>query len=196
MFLFLYIGFALFYLICAYFILERVRKDYAAQGTLRKSTSNLEVVMFFLHGCLIGISYEQIDAWPPASPFSGVVILGVALALIGMANLLTALRVFGPFWRMLGLNVEGLKQSGIYRRTRNPQLIGYWLMVLAIPIVWPSWYALLSVILYWPAAHRMVLVEEEHLEAQFGEEYREYCRQTPRYIGKATFKKLSQGRTE
>ncbi|MEN8241954.1 MAG: isoprenylcysteine carboxylmethyltransferase family protein [Chloroflexota bacterium] len=188
MFIFIYLGFALIYLVCAYFILERVRKDYAAHGSLHKPTSNLEVVMFFLHGCLIGLSYGAIDSWPPASPFSAIVILGVGLALIGLGKLLAALRVFGPFWRMLGLNVEGLKQAGIYRRSRNPQLVGYWLMVLAIPIVWPSWYAFASVLLYWPMAHRMVLIEEQHLTAQFGEEYLEYCRQTPRYIGRATFK--------
>ena len=188
MFLLSYLGFALFYLVCAYLILERVRKDYAAQGALRKSTSNLEMVMFFLHVCLIGISYGSLDSWPPASPFSAVVILGVVIALIGLAKLLTALRVFGPFWRMLGLNVEGLKQAGIYRRSRNPQLVGYWLMVLAIPFVWPSWYALVSALLYWPMAHRMVLIEEQHLEAQFGDEYLDYCQQTPRYLGRATFK--------
>jgi protein-S-isoprenylcysteine O-methyltransferase Ste14 len=184
-----YFGFAVFVLVCAYFILERVRRDYADQGILRKSTSNLEVVMFFLHGCLMGLPYSFDAGWPPISPYSSIVVLGIALALIGGANLLAALRVFGPFWRMLGLNVEGLKQSGIYRRTRNPQLLGYWLMVLAIPVVWPSWYALLSAFLYWPIAHRMVLVEEQHLEAQFGEEYLEYCRQTPRYIGLASFRR-------
>jgi protein-S-isoprenylcysteine O-methyltransferase Ste14 len=188
MFIIVYLTFAVFYLVCAYFILERVRKDYAAQGALRKSTSNLEILMFFLHGCLIGVSYGGKDTWKPVSPYSAIAILGIALALIGFANLLTALRVFGPFWRMLGLDVEGLKQSGIYRRTRNPQLIGYWLMILAIPVVWPSWLALLSVLLYWPMAHRMVKVEEQHLEALFGEEYLEYCRETPRYIGRATFK--------
>lgn len=188
MFIFIFLGFTLFFLACAYLILERVRKDYAALGALRKSTSNLEIMMFFLHGCLIGISYSEKNNWPPSSPFSAVVILGIAIALIGMAQLLTALRVFGPFWRMLGLNIEGLRKSGIYRRTRNPQLVGYWLMILAIPVVWPSCYSLASVLLYWPMAHRMVRIEEDHLKAQFGEEYLEYCRQTPRYIGAATFK--------
>lgn len=184
----IYIGFAIFYLVCAYYILERVRSDYAQQGVLRKSTSNLEVLMFFLHGCLMGLSYASDAAWPPVSPYPAVVVLGIAIALIGLAQLISALRVFGPFWRMLGLNVQGLKQSGIYRRTRNPQLIGYWLMVLAIPAVWPSWYALISALLYWPMAHRMVMIEEEHLEAEFGEEYRQYCRQTPRYIGLRSLK--------
>jgi hypothetical protein len=69
MFLIAYIGFALFYLICAYFILERVRRDYSVQGDLRRSTSNLEIIMFFLHGCLMGISYAQEVSWPPVSPY-------------------------------------------------------------------------------------------------------------------------------
>jgi protein-S-isoprenylcysteine O-methyltransferase Ste14 len=188
MFPVIYIGYAVFFLACAYFILERVRKDYAELGLLRKSTSNLEVVMFFLHGCLMGLSYGFEIELPPASPYNAVVVLGIMLALIGLANLLTALRVFGPFWRMLGLKVEGLRQSGIYRRTRNPQLVGYWLMIAAIPIVWPSWYGWAGALLYWPMAHRMVLIEEQHLENQFGEEYREYCRETPRYIGLRSFK--------
>lgn len=189
MFPVIYIAYAVLFLVCAYFILERVRKDYKELGLLRKSTSNLEVVMFFLHGCLMGLSYGFEIEMPPSSPYSAVVILGVVLALIGMANLVSALQVFGPFWRMLGLDVKGLQQSGIYQRTRNPQLVGYWLMLAAIPIVWPSWYAWAGALLYWPMAHRMVMIEEEHLTAQFGEEYLEYCRQTPRYIGPRSFKR-------
>jgi protein-S-isoprenylcysteine O-methyltransferase Ste14 len=188
MFPVIYLVYAVFYLVCVYLILERVRRDYSQLGRLRKSTSNLEVVMFFLHGCLMGLSYGADGGWPPTSPYSSVMVLGVGLALIGLAQLVFALCVFGPFWRMLGLTVEGLKQSGIYRRTRNPQLIGYWLMILAIPLVWPSWYALLGALLYWPMAHRMVLIEEVHMQAVFGEEYSQYCRQTPRYLGAASFK--------
>jgi protein-S-isoprenylcysteine O-methyltransferase Ste14 len=188
MFPVIYSAFLVLYLVCVYLILERVRRDYAEFGLLRKSTSNLEVVMFFLHGCLMGLSYGFRIEMPPASPYSAVVVLGVFLALIGLAQLVAALRVFGPFWRMLGLDVKGLRQSGIYQRTRNPQLIGYWLMILAIPLVWPSWYAVLSALLYWPMAHRMVQIEEQHLEAEFGDEYRQYCRETPRYLGASSFK--------
>ena len=85
--------------------------------------------------------------------------------------------------RAFGLQVKGLVQSGPYRLTRNPQLVGGLLLVIGVVILWPSCYALGWVVLYGIVAHMMVLSEEEHLLRQYGEEYNRYCSQVPRYLG-------------
>jgi protein-S-isoprenylcysteine O-methyltransferase Ste14 len=91
--------------------------------------------------------------------------------------------VFG-LRRAFGWQVEGLVRSGLYRVTRNPQLVGGVLMVIGPALLWPSWYALGWVLLYGVVGHLMVMTEEEHLHQVHGEEYERYCEQTPRYLGR------------
>ena len=87
------------------------------------------------------------------------------------------------FPRAMGLEVNVLRQSGPYRLTRNPQLLGYGLVVAGLALLWPSWYALGWASLYPVITHMMVLTEEEHLRSVFGEEYERYCQRVPRYVG-------------
>jgi protein-S-isoprenylcysteine O-methyltransferase Ste14 len=47
---------------------------------------------------------------------------------------------------------------------------------------WPSWYAAGWVLMYAVISHWMVITEEEHLQAIFGEEYAAYQKAVPRYI--------------
>jgi protein-S-isoprenylcysteine O-methyltransferase Ste14 len=91
------------------------------------------------------------------------------------------------FWfglrRAFGLEVNALKQTGPYRVTRNPQIVGGSLLVIGSAVLWPSWYALGWAVLYAVVAHMMVFTEEEHLRAVFGQEYELYCERVPRYLG-------------
>lgn len=57
------------------------------------------------------------------------------------------------------------------------------MMVVGIGLLWPSWYALGWVMLWVAMSYPMVLTEEEHLRRVDGEEYLQYCRQVPRYLG-------------
>ena len=74
-------------------------------------------------------------------------------------------------------------QSGPYRITRNPQIVGGSLLVIGTTLLWPSWYALGWIALYGVVAHLMVITEEENLHRVFGEEYAQYCERVPRYLG-------------
>lgn len=56
------------------------------------------------------------------------------------------------------------------------------MMVIGVAILWPSWYALGWVILA-AGFHMMVLTEEENLRNVYGEEYTQYCKRVPRYLG-------------
>ena len=102
-------------------------------------------------------------------------ILGLLATLAIMSNL--------GFGSTLGNQPGQLRQSGSYSWSRNPQLLSYGAFLLGCVILYPSWQAVAWLALYGAIAHIMVITEEEHLANRFGEEYRKYCRKTPRYIG-------------
>jgi protein-S-isoprenylcysteine O-methyltransferase Ste14 len=155
-----------------------VRRDYQQRGRLAPLSVFLETLVFFCHG-LITVIYLPAD-WPalPASRLhAGIgavpVVVGLAVVVAGMTEV--GLRnAFGQS--------EGLRQTGLYRWTRNPQIVGYGLFVAGIAVLWPSWYALGWALLFVPLAHLMVLTEEEHLRNVFSEAYARYCEQVPRYL--------------
>ena len=64
-----------------------------------------------------------------------------------------------------------------------PQLVGGFLFIAGYALLWPSWAGLAWAALWPLIAHLMVRGEEEHLARIFGDEYRDYCAITPRYLG-------------
>lgn len=155
-----------------------VRRDYQQRSRLTPVSIFLETLVFFCHG-LITLTYLPSD-WPAfhasrlhAAIGSVPVVVGLAVVVAGMARVGLA-NAFGQS--------EGLEQAGLYRWTRNPQIVGYGLFVVGIALLWPSWYALGWALLYVPLAHMMVVTEEEHLRNVFGEAYTRYCERVPRYL--------------
>jgi protein-S-isoprenylcysteine O-methyltransferase Ste14 len=84
--------------------------------------------------------------------------------------------------RAFGVETKGLISTGPYRFTRNPQLLGGYLLVTGVAVQWPSWFAILWIGLYGVIGHVMIITEEEHLRTSFGQEYIRYCQQVPRYL--------------
>jgi len=161
-----------------------VRGDYQRRGRLSAVTSALELLMFMAVFCFPFIYSDTGWGWfwsssaPVGSTrwITGMLVVGLGF-----------LASFGTmFWfglrRAFGVQVEGLVRSGPYRFSRNPQVLGGFLLVLGCCLIWPSWYNLGWILLYAFTAHMMVVTEEEHLKDVFGEEYEVYCRETPRYL--------------
>lgn len=75
-----------------------------------------------------------------------------------------------------------LKTKGIYRISRNPMYVGFYLMTLAAclyvlnPMIWVL--ALFSIIVH----HYIVLKEEVFLKKTFGNEWFEYAKRVRRYL--------------
>ena len=83
----------------------------------------------------------------------------------------------------IGQEAEGVHRAGLYRYSRNPQIVAYFLVVAGYSLLWPSLLGVVWVCLYLVIAHMMVSTEEQHLARLFGDEYRAYCASTPRYVG-------------
>jgi protein-S-isoprenylcysteine O-methyltransferase Ste14 len=157
-----------------------VRRDYLKRGRLTALSVFLEYAVFFLWG-----TFTYLD-WLSAASISEVgpvlrliawvlVIVGVGITLIAMARL--------GIRRLHGLDSKVLEASGLYRVTRNPQIVGSGLAVVGYAMYWPSWHTVGWVVLYLVICHMMVLTEEEHLRSVFGDQYVRYCERIPRYLG-------------
>jgi protein-S-isoprenylcysteine O-methyltransferase Ste14 len=174
-----------FLLIVTAFVIFRVvvRRDYQRKGRLTLVSSFLEVLVWGLYLNFPSLYNPPTWYWSPNVPVSGLArVVGLLCVAVGLASGFGTMLWFG-LRRAFGLQVKGLVQSGAYRVTRNPQLVGFSLVVIGVVVLWPSWYALGWVVLYGIVVHLMVLTEEEHLRAVHGEEYERYCSRVPRYLG-------------
>ncbi len=104
-----------------------------------------------------------------------LIILGLVAVYFSMSRLGLSVSI--------GQNVQGLRMTGLYRFSRNPQIVAYFFVVVGYSLLWPALLGGLWVCLYLVIAHMMVRTEEEHLMMLYGVKYREYCSHTPKYIG-------------
>jgi protein-S-isoprenylcysteine O-methyltransferase Ste14 len=179
----IYFAGVLFVLACAYVTFRIVvRRDYVQKGRLGGLAAFLETAIFAVHGMF---SYSYL----PAGWFAALIsperlwlkVIGLVLFIGGLMGTLIGMTGLG-FGRVFGQEVNEVQKTGLYSKTRNPQIIAYGLVVLGWAVPWLSWRALGWVLLYGAIAHLMIITEEEHLRAVGGQAYARYCEEVPRYI--------------
>ncbi len=159
-----------------------VRKSYARTHRLSLLSILLQSLVFALHA---NLSYTFLPtAWPTLPPLpSSVFHSTVGLGILGVGLITTIWAMSGlGFRKAIGQRAGGLHNSGIYRYSRNPQLICYGLALVGVTALWPSFYGLAWLLIYAVIVHMMVRTEEQHLRETFGSEYEQYCREVPRYL--------------
>jgi len=107
-------------------------------------------------------------------------ILAFLLMAAGLIIVLASMPILGQ--RSFGQQVGKLHTEGIYRYTRNPQLVGSFLFLVGYSLLWPHWLGAIWVLLWLPISAWMVRAEEEHLRQVFGREYEAYCESVPRFF--------------
>jgi protein-S-isoprenylcysteine O-methyltransferase Ste14 len=117
-------------------------------------------------------------------------ILGLSIILIGTALLLVCIRMFSrigkgtlaPWAPPKRLVVEGL-----YRYTRSPMISGVLIVVLGESIFFSSLVIFILFVFFWALNHvYFILSEEPDLLARFGDEFRVYRENVPRWIPRCT----------
>lgn len=175
-----------FLLLAAAYMVFRVivRREYHLHGRLTGWSSILQLLVF---AGLMAFPYlfnppEWALSWRLAGPTSRQQqILGLVIILLGFLVAFGTMGWFG-MRRAFGIEAKGLISTGPYRFTRNPQILGGYLMVIGVTVQWPSWFSIIWIVLYGVIVHWMVITEEEHLQASLGEEYVRYYHQVPRYL--------------
>jgi len=153
-----------------------VRRDYLLHGRLTMISSSLQLLIFA--GLMCFPYLFNPPEWPwswmlagPTSPEQQI--LGLILILLGFLIAFGTMGWFG-IRRAFGVQTQGLVCDGPYRMTRNPQILGGYLLVIGVTVQWPSWYSVVWIVLYGLIGHWMIITEEEHLQAIFQEEYVRY----------------------
>ena len=105
-----------------------------------------------------------------------VFVLGGAIYFLGL---------FGFVLSLLSFKDTPLDQpvtKGLYRISRNPQQVSILLLYFGISIAIGSWVAVILITIGAFMSHIRVIAEERSCLQQYGDSYRQYLEQVPRYF--------------
>ncbi|HMU21882.1 MAG TPA: isoprenylcysteine carboxylmethyltransferase family protein [Sphingorhabdus sp.] len=126
-------------------------------------------------------------ALAPANQTIELSLAAAFIALTGAAIVIFAQVPMGRAWRV-GVR-EGdaplFVSHGLFRYSRNPIFVGMMLVGLSAAIVSGTWWSWAALALFVVSCAVQVRIEEAHLEASFGDAYRAFRRQVPRWLGLA-----------
>ena len=115
--------------------------------------------------------------------FYNVALISHLLAGIASVIIFFSLLHLGRSTRFgLSSDNTAFKTKGLYRFSRNPMYLAFYLFTIACILYLPNLLMIIlgmySIVIY----HLIILKEEKYLEARFGEEYITYKTKTRRYI--------------
>ena len=99
-----------------------------------------------------------------------VYLIGIILITISMINFATT-------------PIDKPVTKGIYRYSRNPMFIGFFLEYFGIALACISWVYLVLTVLFISITSYLSPFEEAMTLARYGEPYKEYMEKTPKWIG-------------
>jgi protein-S-isoprenylcysteine O-methyltransferase Ste14 len=132
--------------------------------------------VFTIMGKVFSLLCLMLIILAPLQINSSVLIVGLTLYVLGLAGLVVA---------MLNFKETPLNQpvtKGVYKLSRHPQIVSLFVLFLGICIAIGSWLALIALIISKLLQHFGILAEEEICIRQYGEPYRTYMKQIPRYF--------------
>jgi len=156
--------------------LLKYRTDFRRLGRSTSLGVVLLLAAWLMPHLVLGYAFPMFS--PPRVPRNWV---GYGLMAIGLLGILVPLRRFSSTL-FFGRDAHTLVTDGVYGWSRNPQYVAYTLFPVGYALTGVAVMAWVGVALYLVLVHLTVLVEEEHLERQFGDVYRVYKRETPRYF--------------
>jgi protein-S-isoprenylcysteine O-methyltransferase Ste14 len=109
--------------------------------------------------------------------------LAVVFLLAGLGFAIPSLVELGEELRF-GLSEEQatIKSIGLYRLSRNPLYLGFYLIAIASCLYVPYWVNILFASSALIIHHQITLAEEHFLRQRFGQTYDDYARQVRRYL--------------
>lgn len=162
--------------------LRNIRRECGVKRSRSAQTVAAVWACFLIHSLVVvWCAWFAVGALP-VDPLWALVLGGVVAA-IGALFALAGFWEFRSLQRMSGLSPDRLVTSGIYRLSRNPQNLGWGLLLLGIAIAGRSGLACLMSIAFWIAFRRYVSVEEKHLSWVFSDQWDGYVAETPRFFG-------------
>lgn len=141
-------------------------------------------------GSSFAFSVAALIAAAALAPVSdtGWTITAAIIAIVGAAIVMVAQVQMGRAWRV-GVR-EGdaplFISHGLFRYSRNPIFVGMMLVGLSAAMVSGTWWSWSALAVFIASCAVQVRIEEAHLEASFGQSYREFRSSVPRWVGFGT----------
>lgn len=161
--------------------------DFAARPRLTRVLSAIGHVLFRYRNSLFPLACLPLFL-PGPEPFEDTLLATLIGAIVALLGQLIRIVTIGFRYVIRGgrsrrVYAEDLVTEGLYAHVRNPMYLGNLLIVVGVAIAANSWPTILLGV---PLAVLMyiciVAAEEEYLLGRFGETFRAYCRDVPRWL--------------
>ena len=140
-------------------------------------------------GIVAGLVPWLITHWGPLPPADGPDSLRWSGLILIVAGVVVVLEAFARFaWDGLGTPAPiapptKLVVTGFFRRVRNPIYVALLIILLGEALLFGDERVAEWGVVFWLFTFAwVVIVEEPGLRQQFGEEYRTYCKNVPRWV--------------
>lgn len=166
----------------AFPLLTRMRREVDETGHLSASTVVWMYSTYTAHAATTAAALRQ--ARPPRRRLASRLVTGVGccVASAGVGLVAAGMSRFGGPRQVSGMNDDQLAASGVYRWSRNPQYVGYVALLIGLSTARRSPLAAVLAAGAAGAFAWWVPVEERHLRQTYGESYRQYTQQAPRWL--------------
>ncbi|NOY59616.1 MAG: isoprenylcysteine carboxylmethyltransferase family protein [Calditrichaeota bacterium] len=165
------------------YVFSEIKKTYDQNGVFTTKLLSLWYAMWAFHhvplvlASIYGVWLIPIDKM--AALIGGAVLLGAGAIILPMGMI-----EFRSLRRSTGQDISKLITTGIYKWSRNPQFMGWLLMLLGISLIGRSGLAFaLTGVFFIVIYLYTILLAEPYLERLYGEDYRSYKSRTARWIG-------------
>jgi protein-S-isoprenylcysteine O-methyltransferase Ste14 len=162
---------------------SRLARDYRRRGGAGIQTVALVWAWTAVHFGLVVLAAIG-STWRFDLPAPLALAGGVVLAAGGAALCLGAARAFRSLKRLNFMDDTRLVTEGVYRWSRNPQLVGWTLVLAGLGVLRGSAMVLFLAVVAWVGYRLHPPAEEQHLRRVFGEAYEAYRDRTHRYLGR------------
>lgn len=159
---------------------DQIGKDKAGFVKFVEVTMKAAAVLVFAAGLvsiIIGTSHA------PAA----VRVLGAVMSAAGTIVFIAAVQTMRDSWRagVSKTDKTELVTNGIYQISRNPAFLGFDLLYIGTLLMFFNWVLCILTVFAIIMYHlQIVNVEEDFLDAAFGNEYLQYKKKVCRYIGR------------
>ncbi|MGY5854583.1 MAG: methyltransferase [Candidatus Thorarchaeota archaeon] len=131
--------------------------------------------ILFATGKMFALVYLIMVVLTPIKIDSTEFLIGLVVYVIGLLGLVVSIHNFAntPLDKPVAI--------GLYKFSRHPQLVMLLIVGIGLSIALSSWVLLLLRIISFGLGHAGVIAEEEECLKRFGDSYKEYLDEVPRY---------------
>ena len=123
-------------------------------------------VIIFVYLCFVSVTIKEIE----------IFILGISLYILGLILCTFSIINFAS------PSKNGLSNVGIYKYSRNPMYVSYFLLFIGCSLLTNSVVLFVIILIFQISAHWIVLAEKRWCIENFGESYKEYMKMVRRYF--------------